>query len=96
MIEFIKGLFKRNEKIEPPEESAIIKINDIAKENGIYDDENKIIEVNRSGKISKIKYSEAEVESLREQGIPVVEEVYSDEAEFIESVDFGGIESWKR
>ena len=36
----------KKEKVLPPNVYAIVKINDVAKENGIYDDENKIIEIN--------------------------------------------------
>ena len=35
----------KKEKIEPPEVRAIIKINDVAKESGVYDEENMIIEL---------------------------------------------------
>jgi hypothetical protein len=92
MIEFLKKLFGKKEKVEPPEIFAKVKLNSVAKENAIYDEENKIIEISRYGKITKVKYSEAEVESLREQGIPVIDEEYSDEYEFLSGADFGGLE----
>ena len=87
----------KNEKfIDPPSNRAYIKITDIAKENGVYDDENKIIEVHRNGRIDKIKYTEADVESLREQGIPVISEEYSDDYEFINAEEFGSVTTWGR
>ena len=95
MFEFIKKLFKKKKKIEPPEERAIIKMSEIAKENGIYDDENKIIELTRNGNVDIIKYSEADVEALREMGIPVEEEVYTDEFDWIEGGEGGGVETRK-
>jgi hypothetical protein len=93
MIKFIKNLiFGKKEKIEPPDVRAYIKINDVAKESGVYDDENKIIEIYRYGKKDTIKYSEADVETLRENGIPVIDEEYSDEYKFFEAEGGGGIE----
>lgn len=88
IIDFFK---KKEEKIERPDPSGIIKINDVSKENGLADDELKIIEILQKGKITNIKYSDAEVESLREQGIPVVEESYSDDYEFVNTVT-GGVD----
>jgi len=85
---------KKEEKVDPPENSAIIKISDVAKESGVYDDENKIIERKIQGRKENIKYSEAEVESLREQGIPVVDEVYSDDYEFVNTVT-GGVDYFR-
>jgi len=81
----------KKEKVESPDVKAIIKINPVAKENGIYDDENKIIEVTRYGQVERIKYSEADVEALREQGIPVIEEEYSDNMDWTD-LETGGIE----
>mgnify|MGYP001562871435 CR=1 FL=1 len=90
MFNWIKNLFKK-EKIEPPDPRAIVKLNDDAKENGIYDDENKIIEITRNGVKEKIKYSEADVEVLRENGIPVADEEYSEDYDFIDA-EIGGVE----
>ena len=84
----------KKEKVLPPNVYAIVKINDVAKENGIYDDENKIIEINSYGEIKKTKYSESSVEALREQGIPVLDEDYSDEYEFVNAIEFGHLEKW--
>jgi hypothetical protein len=95
MFEIIRRLLRKKEKIEPPDTRAYIKINDVAKENGIYDDENKFIELHRYGRIEKRKYSDADVETLREQGIPVIEEEYSDDYEFVNS-DIGGGVEYKR
>ena len=92
MFEFIKNLFNKKKKIDPPEVRAYIKLNDVAKENAIYDDENKIIELHRYGKIEIIKYSDADVQALREQGIPVIEEEYSEKYDFITGTDFGNVE----
>lgn len=86
---------KKKENIEPPEIRGIIKLTDNAKSSGISDDENKIIELTINGKVKRIKYSEADVEMLREQGIPILPEDYSDEYNFIDAVNFGQIESWR-
>ncbi|MEM3075070.1 MAG: hypothetical protein QW727_03975 [Candidatus Pacearchaeota archaeon] len=87
----------KKKKIPPPEVRGIIKINDVAKEEGVYDDENKIIFIyNGDNVIKKIKYTESEVESLREEGIPILEEEYTDEYDFINTINFGQIESWRK
>ncbi len=97
MLNEIKNfIFGNKEKVEPPETRAIVKINDVAKENGVYDDENKIIELHRYGKIEKLKYSEADVEALREQGIPVMDEEYSDDYNFLELEGSGGGIEYRR
>ncbi|MEK6882587.1 MAG: hypothetical protein AABY22_23400 [Nanoarchaeota archaeon] len=96
MFKFISNFFKKEEKVEVLDTRAIIKMNDVAKENSIFDDENKIIELHRNGKIEIIKYSDADVQSLREQGIPVLSEEYSDNYDFINAVDFGAVESWRK
>lgn len=88
--------WKKEEKVDPPEVRAYIKLNDVAKENGVYDDENKIIEVHKYGKISIIKYSEADVESLRGQGIPVIDEEYTDQYDFLNMEGSGGGVEYKR
>ena len=92
----IYNYFKGEEKIEPPFPRAIIKINEVAKESGIYDDENKIIELYDYNRLKILKYSEEQVEVLRENGIPVLEENYSEEYEFLNIDSGGGIESWRR
>lgn len=96
IVNIMKNIFSGKEKIEPPELRAYVKINDVAKESGIYDDENKIIEIHRYGKIDKIKYSEADVETLREQGIPVIDEEYTDKYEFLNMDGSGGGVEYKR
>lgn len=88
----ILNLFKKPEKVERPDPSAIIKLNENAKEFGVYDDSNKIIDLLRNGKHSKIRFSESDVNALRDQGIPVLEEPYSDEYDFEDAVNFGGLE----
>lgn len=95
MIKEIKKWFKGEEKIEPPETRAIVKLNEVAKESGVFDDENKIIEIHRNGKIDRIKYSEEDVDMLREQGIPVLQEDYSDEYSWIEPQIGGDVEYMK-
>lgn len=88
MNSFFKKLFGKKEKVEPPDQYAIVKLNEVAKESAVYDDENKIIELHKSGKVSEITYSEADVDSLREQGIPVIDEEYTDEYDFLNSRDW--------
>lgn len=82
---------KKPKKIDPPEEYGIIKVNEVAKESGVIDDENRIIEIHSYGNIKELKYSEADVESLQEQGIPIVNEELTDEYDFIEGTRFGEI-----
>ena len=88
----IFNLFKKEEKVDRPDPSAIVRVNDNAKEYGIFDDSNKYIDLLRSGKFIKIRYSESDVNALREQGIPVLEEPYTDEYDFEDAVNFGGLE----
>jgi hypothetical protein len=82
----------KKQKIEAPDVRAIVKVNEVAKARGIYDDSNKIIEIYKYGHLKTIKYSDADVESLREQGVPVVEESYTDENEWIESASGGTVD----
>ena len=91
----ILNLFKKKEKIEPPTIRGIIKMSQLAKENWVNDDENKIIELHNNGKVSNIKYTEEDVEVLRENGIPVLPEEYTDEFDFIEA-EQGGVETFRR
>jgi len=91
MIKQIKE-FIFGKKIEPPEVFAIVKLTDNAKENGIYDDMNKIIELIRYGERSIIKFSNADVDALREQGIPVIDEEYTDEFEWTDLEGGGSLE----
>jgi hypothetical protein len=88
--------FKKEEKVEKPIPSAIVKVNPVAKEKGIDDEENRIIEVDYGDKVERIKYTEHDVDALREQGIPVEFEDYNDEYEFLESSNFGGNIVYKR
>lgn len=81
---------KKSEKVEPPQAFGIIKLNGVAMDNAIYDDENKVIELHTPGKVKNIKYTEEEADSLREQGIPVLPEEYSDDFEFI-NIESGGV-----
>lgn len=94
IFNYIRNLFGKT-KIEPPEVFGIVKLTENAKENGIYDDQNKIIELNKYGEKTRIKYSEADVEALREQGIPIVEEGYSDNYEWTD-LDVGGTIEYKK
>lgn len=90
----IKRLFEKP-KIEPVSERAIIKLNPIARDKAIIDDENRIIEVHRGDKVYNIKYSKSDVNALRDQLIPVIDEDYTDEYNFLEGINFGSIESRK-
>lgn len=92
----IFNFFRRKEEVEPVGVKATIKMSDKAKADGLFDDENKIIEINRYGEIDRIKYSEADVDVLREQGIPVLPEDYTDEYDWLDSELMGGVETYKR
>ncbi|MFW9880955.1 MAG: hypothetical protein ACFFG0_48455 [Candidatus Thorarchaeota archaeon] len=84
--------FKKEEKQEPPYLYGIIKLTDIAKQKGVYDEENLIIELHMGNKIDIIKFTRSDVDALREQGIPVVQEEYGDDYEFEEGPSLEGIE----
>ena len=49
----IKEKIFGKEKIEPPDVRAYIKLTDVAKENGITTDANRIIEIHKGGKIER-------------------------------------------
>lgn len=97
LFNILNIFFRKKEKIERPDPSAIVKISENAKEYGIYDDSNKHIDLLRNGKFMRIRYSKSDVHALREQGIPVLEEPYTDEYDFEDAVNFGGLEykRWK-
>lgn len=94
MIQWIKGLFEK--KHEAPLPRAIIKLTEVAKENGVFDDENKIIELHDGQDVRIMKYSPEMVEILMEKGIPVLPEDYTDEYKFVSTEDEGGVEYWRR
>lgn len=96
MFEKIKNWLNRNEKIEPPVPRAIIKMTDLAKERGIIDDENKIIEFHDGRDVKIIKYTPEEVDILMQKGIPVLPESYSDEFKFLNSEEEGSVDSYLR
>ena len=62
-------------------------------EKGINDDENKIIELRRGDRVDKIKYSQSDVEAIREMGIPVLEEEYSEDFDWVNADAGGGVET---
>ena len=76
------NLFKRQEE-EPqyPPRFAIIKLNDVAKSEGINDELNKIIQLYEYGElVETFPYSKSHVDALRKiDQIPVVEEGEEDE-----------------
>ena len=92
--EILKWWKNRNKKIGTyPYEFAIIKVSDIAKYSGTEDDENKIVDHYKGGKlIASYPYSESIVMTLRNiEEIPVVEEDFEidEEFEWDESTEFG-------
>lgn len=93
IIESIKNLFKKPEKVPRPDPSAVIKIHECGKGANMYSEPLKEIEKLQNGKITYIKYSEAEVQSLLEQGIPVQEEEYSEEHTFTEISSGGALDN---
>ena len=83
--------FKKKKEYERPVPSGIIKLNPVAKDFGLENDELKIIEFN-DGRPS-VHYSEEQVEVLREAGIPVLPELYDEDTlEFLSSDAEGGFE----
>lgn len=83
MLTLLKIFGFKEKKIIYPQSLGIIKLNDVAKQKGIFDDENKIIEIYRHGKLSEIiKYTEFDVKALKElEGIPILEEPIENEEE---------------
>lgn len=71
MIKEILNIFKKEEKLNYPDEFMIIKFTEVAFESGVKDDSNKIIEryfYDKYGnlKMKKYRYSPERVASLRE------------------------------
>lgn len=96
MFEKIKNIFKKNEEERLETGNyAIIRVNSIAKEKGITDNENKEVVILENNKVKEvIPYFEGFENILREVGqIPVVNEEISEEQQFhfIESASFGHI-----
>ena len=76
--------FKKKE-VEPlyPPRFAKIEINDVARSQGVDDDQNKIIRYFENGKNLWTKpYIEELVNVLRSEGVPVAEEKIDEEEEF--------------
>lgn len=95
MFQRIKNWWKEKNKapLRYINEFCLIKVSDIARNKGIEDDENKIIEHYKSGRLFKTYvYSEALVQSLKEvYEIPVISEDFEDEEEYEweEPTEFG-------
>lgn len=75
---------KKEEKESFPSDFALIKVNDVAKSQGINDDHNKIIVRYKNGiPVEVMPYTKSHVEALRTiDNIPVEEEEFGDEEEF--------------
>ena len=93
MFEKIKGKFKKKEEIFFPHEFGLIRLNGVAKLEGIDDDFNKDVAFYRDGEIIKTyPYTKELVERLRDEGIPVENEQYEEEEfEFDTVSSFGSI-----
>lgn len=92
MLEKLKNLiFKGSEEDSFPYRFALVRVNDVAKEHGIDDDENKEIALFEGGKIKKIMpFTNAHLKSLKNEGIPVSSEIDdTEEFEFDAYGDFG-------
>lgn len=94
MINKILNLFRKKEKIEPNFSSyAIVELSEVALQNGINDDFNKIIKVYKDGKTQILPYSKQQVEALIEvDEIPVIDKTkQGEDYEFLEVQGFGFI-----
>ena len=87
MIKKILNYFKKKEELDYPDDFAIIKFTEVAFENGIKDDSNKIIERYYYDEYGNLKtktyrYSQERVASLRENfEIPIYDKT-DEELEF--------------
>ena len=84
---------KKTEPVTFPSKFALIRYTKQAKELGIFDDENKVVEIYKNGILSETPkpYSIELVKALEEiDEIPVVEESFEEESfDFDEFGDFG-------
>jgi len=88
------NLFKKKEKPQAPAYSGVIRYTEQAKELGLFDDANRVIDLYKYGeKVETIPYSKEILNSLREiEEYAIVSEDFDDDAfNFIESADFGGV-----
>ena len=87
---------KKKQRVALPNRFALVRFTKHAKELGIFDDENKVVEIYKRGVLSEppIPYSEELVKALESvDEIPVINEEFDEEQfSFIESADFGGVE----
>ena len=91
--------FKKKEKTPMPSKFYLIKRIKQAKELGLDDEETKIVEIYKDGKLAELPqpYTEELIMSLREvDEIPGTEEIFNEEEyDFIEIADFGAVK-WVR
>ena len=94
----VKNFFKKEEEGSYPSDFALIKINDVAKEKGLEDEQNKAIVRYINGEISEIMpFNKAFVDALREiDGIPVEEEEFKDEDFEWDSTTTLGVINYKK
>ena len=76
MIKFIKNLFKKEKRLQYPDEFAFIMFSNVAFDSGVKGDSNKIIEryfYDSMGnlKTKKYRYSHERAFTLRESGVPI-------------------------
>ena len=89
---------KKKEKEAFPNKFALIRLTNHAKESGIEDEENKVIEIYKRGKLLGVPkpYTEELVRALEEvEEIPVIEEKFKEEDEFVfdeSTSQFGSVE----
>jgi hypothetical protein len=84
--------FKKKEKTPLPKNFALGRLNKHAKFSGISDDENKIVEIYRGGKLAEVRpFSDELIKALQDvDEIPFAWESFEEEPfEFEESMDFG-------
>lgn len=93
MFKWITKIFSKKEEILFPNEFALIRFSDVAKLEGIQDDQNKEIVLFKNGKEhKKYPYSDEIINILKKQGIPVEQESFDEEEYEFDSVSsFGGV-----
>ena len=94
-ISWIINLFKKEGELNYPYEFGIVKLTDVAKNNNINDDLNKVICVYRNGKeIMRKPYTEEEVKNITEiMEIPIIPEEISNDFDFYQESNFGEVGS---
>ena len=83
MFDFIKSFFNKEEELMSPSEVILVELSDVAKEKGMDNNHNKMINMYNQGRIKKqFQYTEEMLEALAEvYELPIEEMPYQEESE---------------